>query len=175
MSPGMQHRNSTTLNTVMCIAETSQYRPHRLKHQLVKHCCVPYTNFIQTMRQGEYDVVMLHRQGRLRELFNPQGLFGTLTLRTMPVATTIIAVAYLSAAGAYFLMTTQCCGTTLNYVIQGLGLTGREIFLLHKLFAKALHYMGQFVLTSHDDCISYPMGYGLLLCRILLHAGRSWL
>src|SRR6056297_2989293 len=46
------------------------------------------------MWYGKYNVVMLYGQGVLHQVVDPECLFGSLTFRAMPVATTVVTVAH---------------------------------------------------------------------------------
>lgn len=100
---------------------------------------------------------MLDRQGGLGKLFYPQGLFDALALWTVTVATTVVTIAYLSAAGARFFVPAQCCCTALNYVKQGFCLLGRQLLLLKQFFAKPAYHIGKLKLTFHDGCTGYQV------------------
>jgi len=76
------------------------------------------TNVIQLVWHREYNVVMLHWQGVLHQVVNPEGLPGGLAFGTVPVAAAIVTVAYGSAVFASFLMSAQGSRSATGYFAQ---------------------------------------------------------
>ena len=61
-------------------------------------------NSIQLVGHCKYNVIMFNRQGALHQVIDPECLFGSLTFRAMPVATTVIAIANRATVIAYLFM-----------------------------------------------------------------------
>ena len=76
------------------------------------------TKAIQLMGYCKDKVVMLYRQGTSRQIVYPEGLFSCLTFGTVPVATTVVTVAYGAALLASLLMTAKGRGATTAYLTQ---------------------------------------------------------
>jgi hypothetical protein len=78
----------------MSVAKTAKGIPNAGKKQIVVYLCIPKADIIQAMGNGKNNMVVLYRQECITQVFNPFSLLGVLTLWTMPVATTVIAVAH---------------------------------------------------------------------------------
>ena len=76
------------------------------------------TKAIQLMGNRKDKVVMLYGQGTSRKIIDPEGLFSRLTFGTVPVATTVVTVAYGAALLASLLMTAKGRGATTAYLTQ---------------------------------------------------------
>lgn len=62
---------------------------------------------IQLVWHSKHNVIMLNRQSILYQVFDPEGLFCSLTFWTVSVAATIVTVTHRSAVFAYFFMTAK--------------------------------------------------------------------
>jgi hypothetical protein len=59
------------------------------------------------VRDSKYNVIVLNRNGALHQVVDPECLFGSLAFRTVPVATTVIAISYHAATFAYLLVSAK--------------------------------------------------------------------
>ncbi len=75
--------------------------------QVVIHPLVVQTYCIEMVRDSKYNVVVLNRKGALHQVVDPECLFGSLAFRTVPVATTIIAVSYRATVFACLLVSAK--------------------------------------------------------------------
>jgi len=102
-----------------------QGTPHGTEQDLVICLGVVQANVIKLVGHSEYDMVMLHGQRGSHQVIYPNGLFGDLALRAMPVTTTVITIAHLSTLVTYLLVASHLCGTAFYNIVQGLYLPGR--------------------------------------------------
>jgi hypothetical protein len=91
----------------MRVSEGVKCIPYGRKEQVVIHPLVVQTNCIELVRNCEDNMIVLNGQGVLHQVVNPEGLFGSLAFRTVPVATTVIAIAHHTAAIAYLLVSAK--------------------------------------------------------------------
>jgi len=90
----MHNSNGAGLTTKMSVAKTAKGIPNTGKKQIVIYLCIPKADIIQAMGNGKDNMVVLYRERCFQQFLYPYRLFGILTLWTMPVATTVIAVAH---------------------------------------------------------------------------------
>ena len=76
------------------------------------------TKAIQLMGYCKDKVVMPYGQGTSRKIIDPEGLFCCLTFGTVPVATTVVTVAYAAALLASLLVTAKGRGAATAYLTQ---------------------------------------------------------
>jgi len=76
------------------------------------------TKAIQRVGYGKDEVVMLYRQGTARKVIYPEGLFSRLTFGTVPVAATVVTVAYGATLLASLFMSAKGRGSTTAYLTQ---------------------------------------------------------
>ena len=76
------------------------------------------TKAIQLMGYRKDKVVMLYGQGTSRKIIDPEGLFSSLTFGTVPVATTVVTVAYGTALLASLLMSAKGSRAATAYLTQ---------------------------------------------------------
>lgn len=86
LSPGVQHSHRPGFCSKMRVSERAERVPDRSKEQVVIQPLVVQANGIQLVRHRKDDVVMLHGQGAMHQVVDPESLFGRLTFGTMPVA-----------------------------------------------------------------------------------------
>jgi hypothetical protein len=92
--------------------------PHGLKVQIVKQPVIEQPESIQQMRHGENNMKMFYRQCFTHQLLNPDGLFSRLTFRTMPIATTVVAVTHRTARLTGFFVSAQHRSTAPGDIVE---------------------------------------------------------
>ncbi len=126
----MQYGNSTGLYSIMGITKAMQGLAHCTKGYFIIHPVVPQADVVKTMGYGKYYVVILYRKRCPHQFFDPYCLFGTLAFRTMPVATTIVAVANSTTMVTSLFVSAQRGRATLHNIMQNLYLLWRELIFI---------------------------------------------
>jgi hypothetical protein len=71
---------------------------------IVKPFAIQQTNSIEHLRNRENNMIMIYRVSIIHTVFNPESLFGTLTLGTVAIATAIVTDLISSAMVTLVLM-----------------------------------------------------------------------
>ena len=107
LPPGVKYGHGPGFSTKMRVAKRPEGLPNGRKKQVVIHPLAVQANGVQHMRHGKDQVVMLHGQGCMHQVVNPESLFGRLAFGTVAVTATVVAVTDGSAALTDFFMAAQ--------------------------------------------------------------------
>ena len=110
---------------------------------------------------SENDMIMTHGQCALHQLVNPEGLFGCLTFRTMPVATTVIAITNRAAVVTHLLVPAKSSGSTECNFCKHLLLQGSKLSAVLQRRSKPMNHIGQLKPCSHFLVKLYKESSGL--------------
>jgi hypothetical protein len=106
-------------------------------------------NGIQLMGNREYNVVVLYRQSTLQQILDPERLFCSLALWTMPVATAIVAVANGATVVTRFFMATKNSGAAHGYFAQNFQMKGCCFVTSKKFGSEKLYRISQLKACLH--------------------------
>ena len=98
---------------------------------------------------------MLHREGAFHQFFDPDGLLCCQTFRTVPVATTVVAVTDFTAVVTGLLMPAQRSRTALYNIVEHFCLLWRQFVLFDELPPELPDYLRKLKLgpsSCHKAC-----------------------
>jgi hypothetical protein len=108
LPPSVKHTHCTAFNIKMSVSKLQQGIPDSREQLTVKPFAVKQTNMVQFVRYGKDDVIMFYLHSCFQKVFHPEGLFRTLTLRTMAVSAAVVADPFFCTAIALFFVATKC-------------------------------------------------------------------
>ncbi len=89
-APCMENTYGATFYPEMAVTKRAQCVPHDSKQMIVKPSAIQQANGIECIWNRENNMIMIDRLSIIHALFDPECLFGSLTLWTVTVATTIV-------------------------------------------------------------------------------------
>ena len=117
-APRMEDRSHTG-KQASAISECFDGGPCRLEHTIVEDSLMCHRNRMQTGRNSEYDMEVLHGDNLLPSEINPLLALLVLTLGTMPVTTAVVADMHVTTLRTHLHMSAKGTGTAKGHVSEG--------------------------------------------------------